>query len=206
MTLRAIRVLHVGKFYPPYRGGMETHLETLCQGLRADVDVRVVVANTERHRVDEIVDGIPVTRLGTFVNLGAAPYTPGLGRFIRESEADIVHLHLPHPTAILSFLVSRYPGRLVVTYHSDIVRQRVLGLAFRPLQHLALARAAAIICTSPNYIASSPVLRRHRKRCHVLPFAIETERFATADERAVANLRSVHGDRIVLAVGRLVSF
>ncbi len=201
-----LRVLHVGKFYPPYKGGMETHLETLCRLLRSEVDLRVVVANTDRQRVDEVIDGVSVTRLGTRINLGAAPYTPGLSRFIREAAADIVHLHFPHPTAVLSYLASRHRGRLVVTYHSDIVRQRVLGLAFRPILHAALARASSIICTSPAYIASSSVLRAHSARCRVLPFSIETERFANADPDAVRIIRAQYGDRVVLAVGRLVSY
>jgi rhamnosyl/mannosyltransferase len=185
---------------------METHLQTLCTQLRSLTALTVVVANTARQRVDEVVDGVPVTRLGTLVNLGAAPFTPGLGAFIRDAAPDIVHLHLPHPTAILSYLASGHRGRLVITYHSDIVRQRVLGLAFRPILHRALGRASAIICTSPNYIASSPVLRRHRDRCHVLPFSIDTERFTRVDEEAVRALRARYGTRIVLAVGRLVSY
>lgn len=201
-----LRVLHVGKFYPPYKGGMETHLHTLCEGLRSEVDLRVVVANTGRRSVDDVVDGVRVTRLGTFVNLGSAPYTPGLRGFIREAHPDIVHIHLPHPTAILSYLASGHRGRLIVTYHSDIVRQRILGTAFRPILHRALARASSIICTSPNYIDSSPVLARHRHRCHVLPFSIATDRFTRAGEEEVLTLRRRYGDRVVLAVGRLVGY
>jgi rhamnosyl/mannosyltransferase len=185
---------------------METHLQTLCNGLRRQLDLHVVVANTERRRVDETIDGVRVTRLGTLINLGSAPVTPGLAAFIRGADADIVHLHLPHPTAILAYLASGHPGRLVVTYHSDIVRQRVLGLAFRPILHRALVRASAIICTSPNYIDSSPVLRAHRERCHVLPFSIDTTRFAEVDAEAVHTLRSLYGNRTVLAVGRLVGY
>lgn len=206
MSLAGLSVLQIGKFYPPYKGGMETHLQTLCNGLRSHLDLRVVVANTERRRVDEVIDGVRVTRLGTLVNLGSAPFTPGLAKLIRAADADIVHLHLPHPTAILSYLASGHHGRLVVTYHSDIVRQRILGLAFRPILHRALARSSSIICTSPDYIESSPVLVAHRDRCHVLPFSIETARFAKVDDAKVRALRARYGDRIVLAVGRLVSY
>ena len=203
---RRLRVLHVGKFYPPYKGGMETHLSTLCERIRDHVELQVVVANTARTRTDETLNGVRVTRLPTLVNLGAAPFCPGLSRYIRASGADIVHLHWPHPTAVLSYLRSRYRGRLVITYHSDIVRQRVLGFAFRPFLHGVLARSAAIICTSPNYITTSPVLDAHRHRCHVLPFSIDVARLATAPEGAVARLRQMYGERIVLAIGRLVSY
>jgi rhamnosyl/mannosyltransferase len=185
---------------------METHLHALSTALRSATDVEVVVANTSRTTVREIVDGVPVTRLGTLVNLGAAPYTPGLRRLMRASRADVLHLHFPHPTAILAYLGSGFRGKLVVTYHSDIVRQRLLGAAFRPILDHALRRASAVICTSANYIASSPVLSRHRARCRVLPFGIPLERYADAAPDRVAEIRHRYGPRLVLAVGRLVGY
>ena len=64
MSTPRLRVLQVGKFYAPYRGGMETYLKDLCDGLRHAVDVEVLVANTTRETVHETVDGIPVTTIG----------------------------------------------------------------------------------------------------------------------------------------------
>ena len=206
MTTPRLSVLQVGKFYPPYRGGMETHLHTLCTGLREHVDLRVLVANDGRQRVDEVMDGIPVTRLGTKLNFASAPITPGLTAVMRAANPDIIHLHIPHPTAVLSYLASRHRGRLIVTYHSDIVRQRVLGQAFRPVLDRFLSRSSAIICGFPNYIDSSPVLRMYRERCQVLPYGITTEHFEIPDEAAVRAIRARHGDRIVLAVGRHVGY
>ena len=201
-----MRVLHIGKFYPPYKGGMETHLHTLCTQLRHMVDVSVVVSNTSRGRVDEIIDGVSVSRLGTLFNFGSAPVNPGLAAHIRGSGADIVHIHVPHPTAILAYLTSGHRGRLVVTYHSDIVRQRILGAAFAPIMHRALSRADAIICTSPNYVESSPTLRRHRSRCRVLPFSIETASIENVDPAATEQVRARYGERLLLSVGRQVSY
>lgn len=201
-----LRVLHVGKFYPPHMGGMETHLEALCAGLREEVELEVVVAGDERETTSEVRDGIPVTRIGTVAHLASAPITPGLAGHIRRARPDLLHLHLPHPTAILSLLASGYHGPLVVTYHSDIVRQRVLGAAFAPILHRVLSRSAAIIATSPDYIESSPVLRRHRARCRVIPLGIDPERFETADPSAVAAIRSRFGGRLVLGVGRQVYY
>jgi rhamnosyl/mannosyltransferase len=203
---RHLRVLHVGKYYPPYRGGMETHLQALCTAIRDDVHVEVVVANDGRPTVRETIDGISVTRLGTVARLASTPFTPGLTDAIRRARADIVHLHFPHPTGVLAWLGSGQVGRLVVTYHSDIVRQRVLGALFAPLLDRALARAAAIVCTSPQYMASSPALARHRSRCEVLPFGVDVARLATVPSAAVAAIRAEHGPRLVLGVGRLVPY
>jgi rhamnosyl/mannosyltransferase len=185
---------------------METHLRFLCPELRRSMDVEVIVANDTNRTAYDCVDGVPVTRLGRVATLASAPITPGLRRRIRDARADIVHVHLPHPTAILSHLASGHRGPLVVTYHSDVVRQRVLGKAFEPVLHHFLGRAAAIICTSPNYIESSPILGAHRDRCHVLPFGIAVDQFRASNAAAVQGIRQRYGPAIILAVGRLIYY
>ncbi len=201
-----LRVLHVGKFYPPHKGGMETHLRDLCERLRGEVETEVIVAGREARDVEETVGGVRVVRARTLFNVGAAPVCPGMVRRIRESRADIVHLHFPNPAAVLSYLASGHRGALVVTYHSDIVRQRWTGLAFRPVLEHLLRRARAVIATSPDYVESSPVLRRFRARCRVIPLGIEPERFERRDEGAVSRIRALYGPRLVLAVGRLIYY
>jgi len=204
--MKRLRVLHVGKFYPPHRGGIESHVETLCRALMADVDLEVLVAADDRRTVRETVDGVPVTRIGTAATLASATLNPGMARAIREAKADVVHFHHPNPTGVLSYLASGRRGPLVVGYHSDIVRQRVLGTVFAPVLDRFLRRADVILAASPDYAQSSPVLRRHRDRVRVLPYGIRAEEFETADPEEVARIRERHGPRIVLAVGRLVYY
>jgi rhamnosyl/mannosyltransferase len=129
-----------------------------------------------------------------------------MARRIREAKADIVHIHLPNPTAILSYLASGHRGRLVFTYHSDIIRQKVLGRAFWPVLRHALSKASAIIVGSPNYIETSPVLQRFKEKCCVIPFGIKPEEFQQVDASEVARLRKRYGSRIVLGVGRHVYY
>lgn len=203
---RCLRVLHVGKFYPPHKGGMETHLRDLCERLAARVETEVVVANDGREDEEEVIGGVRVARAGTLLNLGAAPVCPGMARRIRESRADIVHLQFPNPTGILAYLASGRRGRLVVTYQSDIVRQRVLGRAFRPVLYHFLRRADRVIATTPNYLESSPVLRDFRERCRVIPLGLPREAFTQVDEEAVQSIRRRFGPRLVLGVGRLVYY
>ena len=63
VALMGLRVLHLGKYYPPHRGGIETVLEAACAGAGAFIEPRALVLNTARRTVHEIVDGIPVTRV-----------------------------------------------------------------------------------------------------------------------------------------------
>ena len=78
-----LNILHVGKFYPPYMGGIETHLRTLCIALKRWVNPSVLVANHEPYRRNEVVDGIPVRRLATFYTLKSTPLCHRMVREIR---------------------------------------------------------------------------------------------------------------------------
>ena len=205
MTKR-IRVLQVGKYYPPSRGGMETTLEQLCQGLKDVVDLQVLVANEGPDEVEETVDGVAVRRLGTALKIASSPICPQLSRAMRQAHADVVHIHLPNPVALITHSFSGVEGKLVCTYHSDIIRQRFLEKLIRPWHDRALREAAAIISTSPNLIESSPVLRRHRDRCTVIPFGIDPDAGNRVDETEISALRKKFEPPVLLAVGRLVYY
>ena len=96
---------------------------------------------------------------------------------IRRQRADIVHLHLPNPAAATACLLARPAGAIVITWHSDIVRQRRLFRLYQPLERMLLKRCSAIIVGSPAYIASSPVLREYADRCHSIPYGIDAGQF-----------------------------
>ncbi len=211
MRQRKISVLQVGKYYPPVRGGIETHLEMLARGLvrSGEVDLQVVVANEGSRSAKGKPGGVPLRRLGTALKVAGAPVCPRLLGVLRHSRADILHVHSPHPTALVAYLASGFRGRLVLTYHSDIVRQRVLGRLISPIQHAALRRARAIITASPGLARHSPVLARHRARCVTIPFGIHPADFADTDPAEVAAVRARHaadGRPLLLAVGRLVYY
>jgi rhamnosyl/mannosyltransferase len=156
--------------------------------------------------VNEVVDDVPVLRVGTLLTAFSTPICPGTVSRIRAINADLVHIHLPNPAAVLAYLKSGHPGRLIITYHSDTVRQRILGTLFEPFLQAALRRSSAIIATSPNYLATSPALQPHRDRCHVIPYGIDIAQFQRCDPAAVAGVRQQYGDRLIISVGRLVYY
>src|ERR1051326_3478425 len=175
---RRMRVFQIGEFYPPHPGGMETHLEQLSTSLKPFANVRELVSATGSRSITERKSGILIHRAGTVARFANTSISPGLVAAIRHSPAEIVHIHWPNPAAVLAYLASGHNGRLVITYHSDIVRQRVGASLFRPILNRVLARSAAVVCTSPNYAESSPVLRQFRERCHIIPYGIATEKLA----------------------------
>jgi glycosyltransferase involved in cell wall biosynthesis len=203
---RPLRVLQIGKYYPPVIGGMETHLHALCGELRKSVDLEVIVSGVQHRTTHTVVDGIPVTRLGRIGEIASTPVILGMVRKIKESRADLLHLHHPNPMAVMAYLLSGFRGRLVITYHSDVVHQKNLNRLFEPFLRVAMERADAIIASSQNYIDSSYLLGQYQERCKVIPFGIEAAHFERPDSRIVQTIRDRYGPRIILAVGRLVYY
>jgi rhamnosyl/mannosyltransferase len=199
-------VLHVGKFYAPHVGGIETHLETLCRGLSESMDVRVLVANDLGGDEETVADGVNVSRHAIRFSLAGAPVCPSMVRKIRQANADIVHVHVPNPAGILAVMASGYRGRLVTSWHSDTIRQRRLAKIFAPIQRRYLSNCDAIIAASPNYVESSLDLANFKDRCRVIPYGIEVEEIRRPDMAAVKQIRERYPGPLLLTVGRLVYY
>ena len=199
-------ILQVGKFYPPHRGGMETHLKLLCDGLSRSCDVSAVVANDSRRTTRGYSNNISVMRIGALAHLAGTAISPGMIQAIRNNPADIVHIHWPNPTAIAAFLASGHRGRLVITYHSDVVRQRVLSRVIRPLLMAGLNRADSVIVTSDHYARTSSVLRGVIGKCRAIPFGLDTDPYDAVDQAKVHDIRARYGSKLLVAIGRHVYY
>ena len=206
MRTAPLRVLHVGKFYPPHPGGMESHLQTLCEELSKSIEVEVLVAS-DRFRSERSTQGkVELVRLATALMLHGTPIVPLMARAMRHARPDVVHLHFPNPMAALACLMSRLDVPIVITWHSDVVRQRRAAAAFAPLLSMLLRRCSAIIVGSAAYIETSAVLSAHRNLCRVIPYGIRVDAFEHPNAARVAELRQHYGERIVLGAGRLVYY
>lgn len=200
-----MKVLQVGKYYPPYRGGMESHLQDLCQELKRHIDLEVLVSNDQAEEQREELEGIAVTRLGRQWNILGNPINLRLWTHMRRTDADVVHIHWPNPVALLVYWLSRCKAKLVVTYHSDIVRQRFAWGFLEPLMGRILRRSILIV-TSPNYADSSPFLKKHASSCRIVPLGIDMERVKSNDEKLQAHMRERFGPRMILGAGRHIYY
>lgn len=197
-------MVHVGKYYRPVWGGIENHCYHLCSRLRHHVDLTVLVSHTGVRAVTEVIDGVQVVRVPRYAEIASTPISPGLLRHLRRARADIFHVHLPNPMAEVCYLLGRPRGKLVVAYHSDIIRQKRLFRAYRGVNETFLSRADAIIATAPQNVEHSPVLRRFKDRTTVIPLGVEPDDFRMTPERRrrVEELRERFGRRVVFFVGR----
>jgi glycosyltransferase involved in cell wall biosynthesis len=205
-----MRVVQLGKYYYPYSGGIESHLLVLANELKNAVELDVVVSNVRPRTVREVVNGVAVTRVASLGKLASVEATPTMPLELSRRKYDVLHLHLPHPAGVASYLASAKPRghRLVMTYHSDVVRQRTLMKLYTPLLERALDRADVVIATSPQLLENSPVLARFRDKCRIVPYGIDLERFSrAADAGEAARLRQrFGGGPVLLGVGRLIYY
>jgi glycosyltransferase involved in cell wall biosynthesis len=208
-----LRVCHLGKYYPPAPGGIETHVRTLARA-QADLgaEVKVFCVNHEAGPTAVEADGtVEVTRFRRQVSAAKLDVCPDLARWLGRVEADVLHLQVPNPTMILALLRARPRLPLVVSYQSDVIRQKLRALLFRPLERLAYRRVQAIVTSSEQYRAGSRFLRRYADRLHVLPNGIDLRPYLdpSNEVRALAaSIRSTlaDGGPLWLSCGRLVYY
>jgi len=206
--MKKIKVLQIGKYYYPCRGGFESSLYTLVNELKDEFDFQVLAAHTRFKTAIERTRDLTVIRLGNWGRIFSQPITPSLFFWFKKLSADIVHLHLPNPLAMFFYLVALPKGKLIVSYHNDIVRQRTIMFFLGPLVIKILKKAEVIIVTSENLIHSSRMLRKFRAKCQVIPHGIDINRFKATSEilDAADNIRRQINQPIVLFVGRLVYY
>ena len=190
-----LRVVHLGKYYPPSPGGIEGHTQTLARAQAAlGADVRVLVVNhatpsgrdatfdrfTRTPDAEELDGAVRITRAGRLACIAKLDVAPNLLRDIRRlarAKPDVWHMHAPNVTMMLAVLACPAIHPLVITHHSDIIRQRLLKYAVRPIESAAYRRAARILSDSSGYIDGSPLLRHHLAKVEVLPLGINSEPF-----------------------------
>src|SRR5262249_440560 len=117
--------------------------------------------------------------------------------------ADLIHLHFPWPFGDLVHLLNGAPKPSVVTYHSDIVRQRWLRKLYAPLMNRFLHSASAIVPTSPNYFAASQALGKYSDKINIVPIGIDEGSYPKIDSDQLEATRAVYGEHFFLFVGVL---
>lgn len=201
-----MRIVHLAKYFPPDQGGIESYVAALCRHHGTRAQVTVLAASGTQPAGVESYHGARVQRLRTLATVASTALCPGLPQALRAARPDLVHLHLPNPPAEFAWMTSGRRVPLVVSYHSDVVRQRVLGRLVAPLTRAVLRDARTVIVSSEPYRQSSSMLRPFAAKCTVIPYGIEMPVPCDAVTRTAADIRTRFGTRIVLTVGRLSAY
>ena len=202
-----MRVLHFFKTsIADGAGGTEHVIDTLARGtglLGIDVDVLALSRNPVPATMDMGGYRLHRSRLdldvaSTGISLSVIPRFAALAR-----RADLVHYHFPWPLMDLMHFLARVRKPSVVTYHSDIVRQKGLLRLYRPLMNRFLAAATHIVATSPNYLETSEVLSNFKAKTSVIPIGLDRHAYSAIEVGDGAEWRERFGPRFFLFIGVL---
>jgi rhamnosyl/mannosyltransferase len=152
-----VRILQVYKdVHPLVRGGIERYLHDLSRYLAGKGhEVSVLVAGNARGGSKTVVSGFNVIEYPCICRILSNPISPGLRSILQNTPADILHFHVPLPSAVIAWLLSGRNTPYIVTYHSDIVRQAFFLPFYGPLLRRFLKGASKVIATSPVYLDTS---------------------------------------------------
>lgn len=202
-----MRVVQLGKFYPPENGGIETVTLDLAEGFAKQGWQSEVVAFTRRQPEHVVRNGVSIRRVKCRAEFASQPL--GLGWIfstIRSAHtADATILHAPN---LLCGIVSPFLGRgkSIVLWHSDIVNKGVLGVITRPLEEMMLRRSDQIWVTSDIYAANSQRLRRYASKIRTMPIGIHDAAAGPVHPLSPEIQAFLRGRRFALSVGRLVPY
>jgi len=207
---KLVKILHIGKYYPPYyKGGIEDHVMVLCEELKREIQVEVLVANNKIKTEIDHINEVSFTKLGRWAVVAGTPVCPALLYRINKYSADIIHVHMPNPWAELCLLTTKLRKKLVASFHCDIIRQKSLFALYRPFLLRFLKKVDRIIAATPLHIEYSPVLGQFKDKCRVIPYGINPDRFRP-DTPIVTLANSIRqktqNSKIILFVGRLVYY
>ncbi len=202
-----MRILQLGKFYP-VKGGVEKVMYDLMTGLgQRGIDCDMLCAESQgRGAATRIGSHARLITCRTWVKAASTTISPSMTLTLRKiaKDYDIIHVHHPDPMAALALRLSGYKGRVVLHWHSDIVKQKKFLRLYLPLQRWLINRADVIVGTSPEYISHSPWLDGVRQKCRCVPIGIVP---MVPDIEGAAAIRRIFPDKkIVFFLGRLIAY
>lgn len=210
-----MKVLHFGRYYSQYFGGTERHVGSLLDCLQHHIQVANVVASEVCR--NEVVrrGGYDIHKLASIGTLAGTTFCPTMPSYVRRLNArerfDIIHLHFPDPMSHLAYSFLPKGPKLVISWHSDIVRQKKLLTLYQPFLNHIVARADAIIAATPKHFTSSKQMNacQDPKRKHVVHYGVDLGRFEKNEQTklGVARLAGKYPNRrIIFALGRHVYY
>lgn len=199
-----VRVLQIGKFYPPYLyGGIETVSSSLHIALQNSDEVRVEFLGflPKGYKKDIQKDGIYLckTNIDRFSTQFSWSF---LKKWISiKDDFDVIFINLPHPVANIA--VSLFPpkkAKVILYWHSDIIKQKKLLYFYKPLLKRLIKKSALVAAPTSIHLTESDFSEYFKGKEKVLPFVLNYK-----TEKADYKL-TVEGKKIIFSCGRLIYY
>lgn len=209
-----MKILQLGKFYPPDMGGIESAIYEITEELnKRGIKCDVLCSNSKKEYKEEVITRetyqYKVIRTKTYGILLSTSITPQMIFKLREiiNQYDVIHIHHPDPMANLAlFLANPQKQKIVVHWHNDIVHQKFTLKLYKPLLHWMLKRADVIIGTSPKYIEESEQLKPFKEKCIAIPLGIRRDNLKSYPIKVNEIKSKYNNKRIILSLGRFVYY
>ena len=209
---KKLRILQVNKAYYPHIGGIESLVRTYARELskRPDIEMQVLVCQEGRAKTsNEVIEGVKVTRAGSIGTYFSCPISFSFFSLFRKmsKSADVILFHMPFPLGDLACILSGFKGRVVLAWHSDVVKQKKLLTFYKPILKKFLKRADAIITATQGHIDSSLFLPEFREKCTVIPYGINAKQYINSPFKPILTEKLCNKNAVkVLFTGRLVYY
>ncbi len=202
-----MKVLHFYRTYHPDTfGGVEQVIRQMAVSTgRLGVSNEVLTLTRCKDNLELEFEGHKVHRARLNFEIASTGFSwSALSRFVELArEADVIHYHFPWPFMDMAHLLGRIKKPTVVTYHSDIVRQKLLLKLYQPLKYWFLNDVDRIVATSPNYLATSPILERYKDKTEIITYGLDKSIYPVPQQDRLDKWRQRLGPRFFLFVGML---
>ncbi|MDP9556172.1 UNVERIFIED_ORG: rhamnosyl/mannosyltransferase [Pseudomonas parafulva] len=202
-----IKVLHFFKtYYPDSMGGIEQVIFQIAEGTQAHgIEPEVLYLSSRGAARNEPVANHLTHRAKLDLHVASTGFSLSAFKDFAElaRKADIVHFHFPWPYMDLVHFATRLNKPTVVSYHSDIVKQKWLLKLYQPLMNRFFSSVDRIVASSPNYAAHSPVLTQFKDKVSIIPYGLDRSTYPKASAEKLAYWRQRLGERFFLFVGAL---
>jgi glycosyltransferase involved in cell wall biosynthesis len=201
-----MRILHVtSTFLPDSQGGIEELVRQICiNTISYGVESRVFTLSRDPMPEVILIDGIEVFRVKKSFEISSCGFSITAFNKFKEliDWADVVHYHYPWPYQDLLNITYGHKAKSILTYHSDIVRQRKLKVIYNPIMKFFLGRVNKIIATSENYVESSQVLKSYQDKINVIPIGLNKSSYPKISNDDLINMQSKVGENFILFIGK----
>lgn len=200
-----IKVLHCYKtYYPDTFGGIEQVIYQLAEGgVREGVQSTVFTHSPVFKESHSILDNHLIYRVKTICEFASTPFSFSAVNEFRKlaREADIIHYHFPYPFMDFIHFAAGIDKPSIVSYHSDIVKQKTLMKFYSPLMNKFLKKVDAIVAASPNYVKTSPVLIKFPDKVSVIPYGLDDKFYLNPPGEKVKKWTGKYPEGFFLFIG-----
>lgn len=203
-----MKVLHVYKgYYPDLLGGVCEFIRQLTYGTqKLGVENSLLVLTHKRNDFKtEVVDGLKIHWCPSTFEAASTPFSYKAIKLFKKlaEEVDIIHYHYPYPFADILDSFSGINKRKIVTYHTDIIKQKYLSTLYAPIRDMFFKKVDKIVATSPNYFQTSDVLQNYKSKVDVITIGLFKELYCKASAEKINHWASKVDQKFFLFIGAM---